>query len=280
MLNIGIAATAIGLIIGYSTVTHAINDPYSIPLDTDSTSTIIIHIQNVLIAHGLSPHFSPAQIRELMLGLEQLRSIGGGIVVGQGYMTVQTDYDALAEFVRNNPPYWGHANSLPQIDANSVQHIIEELRRTHGYEIQQTLVRDPSILYNQVILQDVLRGITNRIVQIGFTEAANLSALNPTASFAFGTNAVALPGGWVGLGQTFGLGINYVGSSLGNFLVEPIHNIRLSFQGLATYFPVYGAGFEIPVLTDLPAVDATPVANDVVENLLDNYNSSGGESKN
>ena len=113
--------------------------------------------------------------------------------VGQGYMTVQTDYDALAEFVRNNPPYWGHANSLPQIDANSVQHIIEELRRTHGYEIQQTLVRDPSILYNQVILQDVLRGITNRIVQIGFTEAANLSALK-TASFAFGTNAVALPG--------------------------------------------------------------------------------------
>ena len=50
---------------------------------------------------------------------------------------------------------------------------------------------------------------------------------------------------------------------------------------------MYGAGFEIPVLTDLPAVDATPVANDVqplvtdvVENLLDNYNSSGGESKN
>ena len=41
-----------------------------------------------------------------MLGLEQLRSIGGGIVVGQGYMTVH--YDALAEFVRNNPPYWGH----------------------------------------------------------------------------------------------------------------------------------------------------------------------------
>ena len=66
MLNIGIAATAIGLIIGYSTATH-INDPYLILLDR-STSTIIIHIQNVLIeAHIQVPIFLGANI-ELMLG--------------------------------------------------------------------------------------------------------------------------------------------------------------------------------------------------------------------
>ena len=74
MLNIGIAATAIGLIIGYSTVTHAINDPYSIPLDTDSTYNNYTYPKRV--NSSWSNHFSPAQIRELMLGLEQLRSIG------------------------------------------------------------------------------------------------------------------------------------------------------------------------------------------------------------